>query len=130
MAKNFWRILVSMGILCIFSIAAGVFGVYFYFKNFATSTELLKQEIIVEIPFGSSAKRVCEILHEQKLIKEPKKFYWFLRLYRQDTSRMQAGYYVFDGEISYREIAERLQTGRDQAFKLTYKEGESLVDLA
>jgi UPF0755 protein len=130
MAKNFARILFFFGVLGIMGVALSVFGIYFYFSSFATSTERLKQEITVEIPFGSSVKRVCEILHAQGLIKDPQKFYWFLRLYRRDTSRMQAGYYVFDGQISPNNIAERLQTGRDQAFKLTYKEGESLVDLA
>lgn len=130
MAKNFWQVLVALGLLGMMGAAVGIFGLYFYFKNFAQSTEQVKQEIIVEVPFGSSVKRVCDILHEQGLIKDPRKFYWFLRLYRQDTSRMQAGYYVFDSDISHNNIAERLQTGRDQAFKLVYKEGESLCDLA
>jgi len=130
MIKNFWRILLGTSLLSMVGLGVGIIGVYFYFARFATSLEPIKQEIIVEIPFGSSVKRVSEILHAQGLIKDPKKFYWFLRLYRNDTSRMQAGYYVFDKEMSHNEIAERLQTGRDQAFKLTYKEGESLVDLA
>lgn len=130
MIKNFWRILLAISFVSILGVGLCVFGLYYYFAQFAKSTESINQEIIVEIPFGTSAKRVSEILYAQGVIKEPRKFYWFLRLYRQDTSRMQAGYYVFDKEINHNEIAERLQTGRDQAFKLTYKEGESLCDLA
>ena len=86
-------------------------------------------EAMVEIPFGSSLKRVSELLADAQVIKSPKLFAWYLRLGRSDGAKIQAGYYLFSGELSFQSLAERLQSGADQSFRVTFKEGQTLVDL-
>ena len=127
--KVFWRVFFGLSVTSFIILGLLISSVYFYFSRYAISPERVSN-IIIEIPYGTSVKRVSEILHAQGLVKDPKLFYWFLRLFRQDASSMQAGYYVFDGSVSPNDIAERLQTGRDQAYKITLKEGASLLDLA
>jgi UPF0755 protein len=129
MAKLFWRMFFILSLIVTITSFISILSLYFYFSRYAQSPEQVSN-IVIEIPYGSSAKRVSEILYTQGLIKDQNLFYWFLRLYREDTARMQAGYYVFEGEVSANDIAERLQTGRDQSYKIVYKEGENLLDLA
>jgi UPF0755 protein len=88
------------------------------------------EETLVEIPYGSSVRRVAEILAENNVISAPRKFYWYVRLGRSDGTKFQAGYYSFLGDLTYNQIADRLLLGRDQSFKVTFKEGQTLVDLA
>jgi UPF0755 protein len=104
------------------------FGVSRYFAR-VSQTTFVVPETLVEIPFGSSLKRVSEILTEAHVLEEPKEFAWYARLGRRDGAKIQAGYYVFSGELTFKAVADRLQTGLDQSFRVTFKEGQSLVDL-
>jgi len=86
-------------------------------------------ETIVDIPHGSSLRTVARLLAQQKIIPDQAKFYWYLRLGRNDGNHMQAGFYRFGGRFSKAAIADSLRYGRDQAFKVVFKEGENLADL-
>lgn len=121
-----FALLVSIFLLGIFSLAILV---KLYFGAVAQMRSTVS-ETMVEIPFGSSMKRVSEILHEVGVISQPRMFYWYLRLGRSDGQKIQAGYYNFVGEITPHHVADRLLLGRDQSYKLTFKEGQTLVDLA
>jgi UPF0755 protein len=100
-----------------------------YFKSFANKSLSIKEEVVVEIPYGSSLRQVSRILAPALMIPE-KKFYWYLRLGRLDGQKMQAGFYSFLGSNTHAQIATRLLFGVDQAFKLVFKEGESLRELS
>lgn len=128
MVKLFCRIFFGLSLAVMLGISLMVMGVYYYFSHFAKEEQSVSN-IIVQIPYGTSIKRVSELLYENKLIKNPRIYYWYLRLYRKDSSRIQAGYYAFENIVTPELIASRLQTGRDQAYKLVFKEGETLIDL-
>lgn len=100
-----------------------------YFRAVALE-HFVVDDTMVEIPFGSSLRRVSAILADAKVIDDPSRFYWYLRLGRSDSAKIQAGYYNFAGGLSRLLIADRLLFGVDQSFKITFKEGETLVSLA
>lgn len=111
-----------------FLLMAVGFGASQYFSHLGAKPFTVS-ETMVEIPFGSSLKRVAEILAQANVIDHAKKFTWYLRLGRQDGAKIQAGYYLFSGDLSYQKLADRLLFGTDQSFRLTFKEGQTLSDL-
>lgn len=125
----FIRWILRLGSLSFFMLMATGLVISVYFKELSRQSFLV-HELVVEIPFGSSLRRVSNIIEEAGLIDDSRRFYWYLRLGRMDGDRIQAGYYQFSGDVSYREIAERLLFGFDRSHKVTFKEGQTLVDLA
>lgn len=100
-----------------------------YFDAYSQKEKAV-EEVVVEIPYGSSLRQVSKLLADAKIIEDPKIFYWYLRLGRFDGHKMQAGFYNFSGGITPAKAASRLLFGVDQSFKLVFKEGENLNDLA
>lgn len=129
MVKQFFRIFFLF--LVAIALCAGLGAVFIksYFSSVAKETVSLSQ-IVVEIPYGSSLKSVTRLLAEQKVIPDERAFYWYMRFARNDAGKIQAGYYQFDGTYSLAQLAESLKNGRDRAFQIIFKEGETLVDLA
>ncbi len=119
-----------IGLLIAFSITLwlGGFLVNRYF-SWTSAQEFVVAETMVDIPFGSSLKRVSEILGHAEVIGSPKQFFWYLRLGRKDGAKIQAGYYQFADQQSFRAVGDRLLFGTDQSFRVTFKEGQTLTDL-
>lgn len=109
----------------------GVIALAFIVSLFCTRVggSLIEVDATVEIPYGSSLRRVSDILAEQRVIHRSSLFYWYVRLGRNDGNKFQAGYYNFSGMIAIKEIADRLLTGRDQSYKTVFKEGQTLAEL-
>lgn len=120
-------------VICVAIVFMAIFGATFfvnkYFKAYSQK-ERVVQEVVVEIPYGSSLRQVARLLSIAGVIEDAKEFYWYLRLGRNDGHRMQAGFYNFSGKVNPSLVASRLLFGVDQSFKLVFKEGESLKDLA
>lgn len=112
----------------------GALVAFFAIKFALYELSLLKtndvSDVVVEIPYGSSLKKVSHLLAEAKVISFELPFYWFLRFGHKRVKQIQAGYYEFDGRLNYASLADRLLTGTDQSFKLTFVEGQTLNDLA
>lgn len=106
----------------------GAFFVSRYFVSVGDETKVIN-ETMVAIPYGSSLRKVSEIIAFAGVVDSAPKFYWYMRLGRLDGGKIQAGYYDFAGDVSKRLVAERLLSGKDQSFRVTYKEGQTLVDL-
>jgi UPF0755 protein len=127
--KVVFRLLLVLVAAFLVLLMAGSFALSRYFAS--VGRELVNpKETLVEIPYGSSLRRVSEILKDAQVIENAPLFYWYLRLGRLDSSKIQAGYYSFCGELTKRGLAERLLLGKDQSFKVIFKEGQTLVDLA
>lgn len=123
-----FSILLSIYIIIIFSACALISC---YMKKIGEEISLVKdQEILVEIPYGSSLKKLSHILYQSGLIDSERRFYWYLRLGRKDGLKVQAGFYQFLAPITKSSLAQRLLHGYDQSFKVVFKEGEVLQDLA
>lgn len=120
----------TAGLSCAFLLL--IFGISWAISIYCFSAgreQLNVEQTLVEIPYGSSLRRVSDILAANRVIKSPKKFYWYVRLGRMDGLKFQAGYYDFFGVLTHQQIADRLLSGKDQSFKITFKEGQTIVDL-
>jgi UPF0755 protein len=129
MAKIFIKLIAFLLFIFFSSSIASAWALSHYLRSLAHKSFTVG-ETLVEIPMGSSLRRVSVILFDKKIIDDPAKFFWYLRLGRLDGSKIQAGFYNFDGILSYDKVANRLLFGFDQSFKMTFREGETLVDLA
>ncbi|MCA9508818.1 MAG: endolytic transglycosylase MltG [Myxococcales bacterium] len=128
MHKHFLRIFFIAFLLVALSSGLIALIVKSYLVSFAKHKVEL-HNVIVEIPYGSSLRSVVRLLASENVIPSEKKFYWYMRLARNDADKIQAGYYQFDGVYSLSQLAESLKYGRNKAFPLVFREGESLVDL-
>lgn len=123
---------VAFTLVSIFLLALASFGIVLnkYFDEYSLTNITILEETMVEIPRASSLKKVCEILKEKNIILDEQKFYWYLRLGRSDSAKVQAGYYKFKGKIANSNIANRLLRGHKQSIRITIKEGDNLVQIA
>ncbi|EOV9527859.1 endolytic transglycosylase MltG [Bacillus cytotoxicus] len=89
-----------------------------------------KQEIVVEIPKGSSISQIGEILEEKGAIKNGTVF----SIYAKAKSKnLQAGTYLLHTSMNVDEVMEQMSSGnvhRPVAYKITIKEGTQVVEIA
>jgi UPF0755 protein len=123
-------LLLAAGIV-LFLATAGLLaygGIEVYFKIFAKK-KISVNYAVVDIPYGTSLKKVSEILYQQNVISDPFIYYWYIRRLGDKGGKIQAGYYEVSGTFTNEELLERLRYGRDQSLKITFREGETLNDL-
>ena len=86
-------------------------------------------EIAVEIPRGASFPRITERLHEAGVIDRPR---WF-RLYamhRGVTTKVKPGRYTMRGDMTPREVIDRLLEGvRQKTARVTIPEGNHIIEV-
>lgn len=128
--RSFFVAFFAVSLMFIVGVAGSVFLTNRYFFAVGQEEVVISGETLVEIPYGSSLRRVSEILKEAGLIDDASRFYWYLRLGRADGLKIQAGFYEFLGSITKQALAKRLLSGYDQSWRLTFKEGQTLKDLA
>ncbi|MBR5641005.1 MAG: endolytic transglycosylase MltG [Firmicutes bacterium] len=104
--------------------------VYTDYKNYNAVMDRNSQEIIsVTIPAGSTTTGIAEILYENGIIPDVKKFKLKSRLNGLDGT-FQAGDYQFSPSMSTSEIMELLQNGRKAEVSFTIPEGYTVKDTA
>ena len=104
--------------------------VYTDYKNYNAVMDRNSQEIIsVTIPAGSTTTGIAEILYENGIIPDGKKFKLKSRLNGLDGT-FQAGDYQFSPSMSTSEIMELLQNGRKAEVSFTIPEGYTVKDTA
>ena len=100
---------------------AAVFLFYYVQKIIHTPLQL-ENEVIFQIPTGSSLEKVATILEENKLIEN--RYYFialakFTRLYPQ----IKAGEYMISGNVSLQNVVDLLASGKLHWRKITFAEG-------
>lgn len=129
MLKTFKYSFIAVFSLAFIGLFLSVFITRSYFNNYSQK-EINLVDKNIDIPYGSSLKRLSEILKDAEIISDANAFYWYMRLGRPDGNLVQAGHYEFDGSMSIASLADSLRFGRDKALTIVFKEGETLADLA
>lgn len=113
-----------MGLLSIF------LGVSFS-SNMAPVDKNSKDEIIVEIPIGSSTKDIAKILEEKELIKNKDFFYYYARINK--INNLKASTYKLNKTMSLTEIINVLSQGNNynpDMIVITFQEGINFRKIA
>lgn len=87
------------------------------------------ESVVVDIPPGTSAARVAELLAERRVVASPNWFRWYL-WWTGRAGRIQAGEYRFDGGRSVRQVADDLVAGRVALRRVTIPEGSTRWQVA
>lgn len=93
-------------------------------KDFAVSGNRM-----IRVKEGMSTVDIAELLHEKKLVKNPKAFGYEAR-WDGLANKLQAGMYQLKGGMSNKEIVDTLAKGRVQFVKFVVPEGYSAKKIA
>ncbi|MBA3989086.1 endolytic transglycosylase MltG [Aliidiomarina maris] len=78
--------------------------------------------VLFEVPRGTHARRLTEMLAEQGYIDHPTLNFWAARLFL-DAHQIRAGVYAIHPADSPRSIWERISAGQQHQFQITFIEG-------
>jgi UPF0755 protein len=115
-------------LILVSAIALVVFGALTQAFWFLAAREI-DGRVLVEIPEGSSVRRIAVILAKNGLVRDPAKFVMAARLMRQ-TQNLQAGTYEFGPEFSELEVLLALKYGEVAGRHLTVPEGYRASQIA
>lgn len=89
------------------------------------------EDIIIEVPKGTTVKGIGKILHKEGFIRDEFIFNVYVKL--NNVTNLQAGYYKLSKNMSLPEIIEKIKSG-DAVFpdmiKITFPEGFNLEQIA
>ena len=89
-----------------------------------------KDDIIVDIPTGSTLSQVTEILKENNLIKNKTLFKLYVRV-SNNTSKLKSGKYLFNQSYSNKSLIQDLSKGKlyNDGIKITLPEGSTSFEI-
>lgn len=110
-----------------------VFMVAFVFIQTGPYDNNNSDDIVIEIPTGSTLGQVADILKENKLIKNKMLFKLYVRL-SDNTSNLKSGKFLFNQTFSNDKIMKNLVNGKiyNEGIKITIPEGSTsneIIDL-
>ena len=111
MIKKIIAIVCVLGGLCALQIHSQIY-----------QSQKIEDEIEIIIPKGSGSSAVATILKEAGLINRPWLFKLAARLFGTDKN-LKAGEYVFSGEVSVKDIINKIAAGDVVYHKITLAEG-------
>lgn len=122
-------VLITLGVVfSIFAVIVGAGGYYLY-SQLQPPQPGSDQKVKVEIPMGSSAMKIAQILEEQGIIKNSKLFYYYVRF--KDETGFQAGTYELSPGYTINEIIEVLKEGTEaETVRFTIPEGLTVEETA
>jgi len=107
------------------------FGLYFFGRIalvWDTPYSDSESRVSVTVPSGSSLVQISELLNEKEVLKDP----WVFRLFvRKEglASKLQAGDYVLQQNLTYSELVEQLQSGKGSEIRVTIPEGYTISQI-
>ncbi len=116
----------------IISVVAGAAGTAFVYAAYNHILHKTPDEAIaktVEIPAGSTAREIGDLLEEDGIIADRWAFVAYVRLNKLEN-QLKAGRYELSSEMTVPEVAERIAAGEVALTKLTVPEGYRLTEIA
>ncbi len=122
-------VLLAMSSLTVFTLIGGflaVFGVWLFLR-LPGGTPI--EPTVIEIPAGTNAMAISNLLHAKGVISDPQAFFWLCR-FRSASSRLQAGEYAFSTPMTPDQVLEKLIRGRVVLHRVTIPEGSTIRDIS
>lgn len=131
-AKVVRRIVFILTIVLVLLFAGLGVGGYFYIKNALLPVdETSKEEITIEIPIGSTATGIGQILEDEGIIRDARVFKYYVKF--KNEAGFMAGEYTLKPSMNIAEVIEAIKTGsvmQEVAFQITIPEGKQLTQIA
>lgn len=89
-----------------------------------------KEDIVIDIPSGSTLNQIADILKENNLIKNKTLFKLYVRV-SDNSSKLKSGKYLFNQAYSNEEIIKDLSQGKiyNEGIKITIPEGSTSMEI-
>ncbi len=87
----------------------------------------LKNNVTVDIPYGTRTWKIAYILYENGVIRNPASFL-ILHLIRKE--KLEAGEYEFSGYVSPFEAYRKIAEGEHKLYRIVIPEGSDIYDIA
>lgn len=118
--KRFSKVLVVL----ILSVFISVYGAMRYLKQWVNSPIQIEQDIVVEVPSGSSFYRLAKQLESDGMISDARLLRWYFRIHRLDHF-LQAGEYQVTAGTTVIQLIEKVQAGEVIQYSVTLINGHS-----
>ena len=124
--KSFFKLFLIFGILFII----GSFGVYQYYQASLRPTDP-GEAVVVEIPKGSSSKKIATLLEQHEIIKNSQTFVIYLQQ-NGKSNQLQAGKYQFQPGQPVDDVIKKLTNGEIfvDSIEVTIPEGWTITQIA
>jgi UPF0755 protein len=119
--------LISFLLILLFAIILSIYFVYRLLFGLNLKTE--GEKITLYIPEGSTYVQAMDTIRKHFIIPDPKTFEWIAEK-KKYPSLVKPGKYVFEKDLSYVELINRLRSGRQTPVKITFSHIRTLNDLA
>jgi UPF0755 protein len=122
---NRGKILILLVLLLLLTVlTVGLLGVQFL-RSYGDSIISLRDSVVVEYPRGTTLRALARNLEQEGIIPDHRIFFLWARFF-QNTERLQAGNYQFQGMVSPNDILQKLRAGevyRPVLSRFTLREG-------
>jgi len=108
-------------------ILIGSVAAVFILVSFLFTPVYLKDNILVEIPYGTSTWKISYILYEKGVIRNPISF---IILHIINKDKLEAGEYEFNGYVSPWEAYKKIARGEHKLYRIVIPEGSDIYDIA
>ena len=98
-----------VGVIAVLAVVVAIIGFNYVNSSLQPYNANSKDDIVVNIPVGSSSKEIAKTLEKDKIIKSATVFNFYIKA--QNYNDFQAGYYTFKQSMDMNSIVKQLQKG-------------------
>ncbi len=99
----------------------------FIFLAYTFTPVYLKENTLIDIPYGTKTWKIAYILYENGIIRNPLSF---LLLHLLKKEKLEAGEYEFNGYVSPWEAYRKIADGDHKLYRIVIPEGSDIFDIA
>ncbi|HIY92797.1 endolytic transglycosylase MltG [Companilactobacillus sp. HBUAS56275] len=98
-----------VGVIAVLAVVVAIIGFNYVNSSLQPYNANNKDDVVVNIPVGSSSKEIAKTLEKDKIIKSATVFNFYIKA--QNYNDFQAGYYTFKQSMDMNSIVKQLQKG-------------------
>lgn len=95
---------------------------FFYAVQIINQKQHVAEPLLVQVNSGASLKSIAENLHREGLISNPTYFILYSKI-NKIYPKIKAGEYLIDKDVSFKDLADILTSGKVYMRKVTFPEG-------
>lgn len=95
---------------------------FFYATQIISQKQHITEPLLIQVNSGDSLKTIAENLHREKLISNTAYFILYAKI-NKIYPKIKAGEYLIDKDVSFKDLADTLTSGKVYMRKITFPEG-------